>query len=92
MGYYQIKGHYPTEDGYLGERGTLLVEKTTTGWILPDMAARSATLTAREHLAATGGPVCVEISLDRLAWTFWPDAGECERIGLPVSKLQEGAA
>ncbi len=81
-----VKGHFRDESGLL-EPGTLLAEKHADGWRHPETLAR---MTAREYVVcrdhAGVATLGVEIDSPDAIWCFVPDPGECERIGMEVSR------
>lgn len=81
-----LKGNHRNEQGLL-ERTTLMVEPTNDGF--RDVVT-GAMYKAQEYKA--GNVTVIEIiskdtSTDVVYTAFIPDAGECERIGMPVARL-----
>lgn len=76
-----LKGHYRNESGSL-EVGTLVLHKD--GSRLLDETG--GIISAAEYKVAQG-VVGTEIVSDRGVWEFLPDDGECERVGLPIKRL-----
>jgi hypothetical protein len=71
-----LKGRWQGE-GALLEPASLVLKRVDGLFICLDTGGE---LTA--HRRADG----VQIICSRSAWVFWPDAGECERVKLPVQE------
>ena len=91
MPHHSIRGCYPDDAGRVGADTALPVERDTAGvWRDP---ASGSPLRARRYVICDGltGVEIVSAATETeqrdgmgFAWAFWPDAGECERVGLPV--------
>ena len=79
MARYRIKGDYAIDGFISNPNQTLLIEKVMGNFIDYELGQR-ITVT-RVGL----GPI--ELRVGSCAWRFWPDDGECERIGLPVQQV-----
>lgn len=86
-----IRGCHPDDGGRVGDDTMLFVEQDALG-VWRDAESGSPILARRYAICddLTGVEIvsaATEAEHRRglgFAWTFWPDAGECERVGLPV--------
>ncbi len=92
MSRFSIRGCYPDDGGRVGPDTKLPVERDALG-VWRDAGSGSPILARRYAICddLTGVEIVSAATeaeqQDGLgfAWTFWPDAGECERVGLPVA-------
>ncbi len=85
-----IRGHYD-DDGRVGDRDTLRVERRGDRWWLLDGSMGDQPIRAERHRVA-GDLTAVSIVCDAtdaeqarglgFAWDFLPEPGECERVGM----------
>jgi hypothetical protein len=75
---HSLSGHYRDGSGFLSP-GRLLVEKTENGFRDPETCEA---LCAREYRVSQS---VIEVEIPQAY--FVPSAGECGRIGMPVTRL-----
>lgn len=74
-----IKGHYRNDSGAL-EVGTLMVDRVGKSYI----DAQGGFRLFAENYAVTSDTQGVQVTSPDAAFEFLPDAGELDRIGMPV--------
>lgn len=82
-----LKGHYRNQQGLM-ERSTLMVEPADGGW--RDVHT-GGMYKAQEHADDPGAIEIIDqwTDTDAVYRAFVPDAGECERIGMPIIRLTQ---
>lgn len=92
MARFLIRGCYPDDGGRVGDDTRLSVERDGSG-VWRDAESGSPILARRYAICddlsgveiVSGATEAQQRRGFGFAWTFWPDAGECERVGLPVA-------
>lgn len=78
-----IRGHYREEGGSLTPGSLVLIEVSGKG-----VCTEGGGLVRARRFKVAEGVECVELYGPEIGFEFFPDEGECERVGIPVDSAE----